>query len=248
MFSHEVDVCIANKGGLKALQHAAQYAPDPYDFSFVFTQCLSPGKSARDFVTPAGESLIHFAALGGKLSSIEMLISSHDIHVDLQTQSGWTPLMYALLPKCHSDNLYSLGTLRQSVQVAKLLLSYGANPVIITSDGWTPLHALALHMEPDLNGLARSLPLELISCGAPVDSPVPALSPKYQTSVMGKVFQNPGAQWQNLPLLHFAAQHGAVGVLRALIKSGANVAKRDKYGQTPVDAAVESEFLKKVDT
>ena len=178
------------------------------------------------------------------MSSIEMLISSHSIHVDLQMQSGWTPLMYALLPKYHSDNLYGLGTLRQSVQVAKLLLSYDANPVIITSDGWTPLYALALHMEPDLNGLARSLPLELISCGAPVDSPVPSLSLKHQTSVMGKVFQNPGAQWRNLPLSHFAAQHGAVGVVRALIESGANVVKRDKYGQTPVDAAVESESLK----
>jgi hypothetical protein len=62
---------------------------------------------------------------------------------------------------------------------------------------------------------------------------------------MGELFQSSRSQWQNLPLLHWAARHGAVGVIGALIESGANVVERNEHGQTPVDVAAESELLNK---
>ena len=244
LLSHNADACIANNEGITALQLAAQYAPDPYDFNSLLARYISSGETAADFATPSNESLLHFAALGGKRATIEMLISSHSLDVNLKTQTGWTPLMYALLPKRSAANDDGEGTLHESVRSARLLLSHGANPLITTHEGWTPLHVLSLHLDAAQDGFAKSLALDLIKLGAPINPPAPALHPLHKNHAMSQRFRDPPGQWQELLLLHWAAQHGAVDVVKALIESGVDVTEEDKYGQTAMEVAAGSDFLK----
>ncbi|KAG9251954.1 ankyrin repeat-containing domain protein [Emericellopsis atlantica] len=244
LLTHGADACLANNAGVTALQLAAQNAPDPYDFNYLLHKCVSSGRTVDAFVTESNESLLHFAALGGKRETMEMLISSYNMDIDKKTHTGWTPLMYALLPKHHAHNSRGTGTLHQSIRAARFLISHGADPLITTDEGWTPLHALSLHFDRDEDGSAKALALDLINRGAPVNPPQHALPPLQKDHAISKSYRKSLDGWRKSPLLHWAAQHGAVDVVKALLERGADVTQEDKYGYTAVELVSESHFVR----
>jgi Ankyrin repeats (many copies) len=70
------------------------------------------------------------------------------------------------------------------------------------------------------------------------------LTPRLKNHAMSEYYRKPRGGWQGLPLLNWAAQHGAVDVVKALLESGADALNKDKDGQTAIQVATKSEFLK----
>ena len=138
--------------------------------------------------------------------------------------------MFALLPKSHLNHP-TRSTLHAAVRTAKLLLLHGANPLTTTKEGWTPLHALSLHADEFPDGEAKALTSELISLGCSINPP-PALALPPGWHAMPQRIHWPKGPWKKLPLLHWAASHGAVEVMEALIENGADVLEEDMYNNT----------------
>lgn len=64
-------------------------------------------------------------------------------------------------------------------------------PMLVSTDeGWTPLHGLALHCDPDVRGKAADLTKDLISHGADPEARAPLLSPDAK-----KVVPSLGLPW-----------------------------------------------------
>ncbi|KAL2211278.1 ankyrin [Sarocladium strictum] len=211
----------------------------------MFQEYVSTARPVDTFNSDTDETLLHFAALGGKRETMDRLVSAHVHDINAKTKTGWTPLLYALLPKIKGrhNNPSGRRTLHAAIRAAKLLLSYGANPLITTAQGWTPLHVLSLHIDEFPDGEAEALTHELISLGCSINPP-PALAIAGKWHAMSEHIRYPQDRWQKLPLLHWAALHGAVDVVKALIESGANVFEQDMYNHTAKEVAESSEFLR----
>ncbi|KAH6979993.1 ankyrin repeat-containing domain protein [Fusarium venenatum] len=111
------------------------------------------------------ETLLHFASAGAQVDIVKYLLSDGvGLCVNETASRGWTPFLSALAPT--SPNIAGLS---RKIETARLLLSCGANPVVITYNGWTPLHCLAMH--PCGNGTDEEARLiqKLISKGSLVD-------------------------------------------------------------------------------
>ncbi|RYP08580.1 hypothetical protein DL764_001815 [Monosporascus ibericus] len=59
-----------------------------------------------------------------------------------------------------------------------------------------------------------------------------------------RVAEETGSLERDLALLHWAAEHGAVGVAKVLLAHGADPSARDEAETTPARAALESEYLR----
>ncbi|KAL5344787.1 hypothetical protein ACLOAV_010184 [Pseudogymnoascus australis] len=202
-----------------------------------------------------GETLLHFAAAGCCTEVMEYLLSK-GLDVNATNSNGWTPLMCALTPiDCWTTNIK---TLANAIQSAHLLLSHGADPNIVTDEGWTPLHVLALYL--DVAGKAEEFAKDLISRGADPEARALLLSPP--SSVLRSYYVRRSMPWgyrlrgvmadppvkklivrSNMMPLHWAAERGAVGVIKALLSSGVDVSAMDVDGTSPARMAAESKFL-----
>ncbi|RYP82415.1 hypothetical protein DL769_001669 [Monosporascus sp. CRB-8-3] len=150
-------------------------------------------------------------------------------------------------------------TLAEAMRAAYHLLSHGADPSIMTNEGWTPLHVLALYCDLDVTGKAAELAKHLISRGADPEARAPLLSPGNREVVpllgmpwgyrLRDTMADPSAQRmvirRDLMPLHWAAERGAVGVIRALLANGVNVSLMDVNGISPARLATESKFLER---
>ncbi|KFY37054.1 hypothetical protein V495_07416 [Pseudogymnoascus sp. VKM F-4514 (FW-929)] len=214
-----------------------------------------------------GETLLHFAAAGCRTEVMEYL-PSKGLDVNAANSNGWTPLMCALTPidrsTCWTTNIK---TLANAIESARLLLSYGADPDIVTDEGWAPLHVLALYL--DVAGKAEEFAKDLISRGVDPEARALLLSPP---SIVPRLYyvcwslpwgyrlrdvmaDPPVEKWivrSNMMPLHWAAERGAVGVIKALLSSGVDVPAMDVDGTlvdvdgtSPAKIAAESMFLKK---
>ncbi|KAI1065804.1 hypothetical protein LB507_000246 [Fusarium sp. FIESC RH6] len=201
-----------------------------------------------------GESLLHFASGGAQIGIMEYLLSDEvGLRVDDTTFRGWTPLLNALAPSSTIPGSTKL-------EAARLLLARGADPTVVTHDGWTALHCLALNSRLRQPGESENLIGELISRGVPLDSRASFAFDEHDQSrevrskhgilygclqlhhledpkSYGKVIRS------GLTPLHVAAFHGAIDVVRALLKLGADPAAEDSKGNSPARLAGDSQEL-----
>ncbi|RYP70044.1 hypothetical protein DL771_005735 [Monosporascus sp. 5C6A] len=206
-----------------------------------------------------GETLLHFAAAGCRIEVMEYLLSQ-GLDTNATSSNGWTPLMCALTPiNRNAVRKTEIKTLAEAMRAAYHLLSHGANPSITTNEGWTPLHVLALHCDLDVTGKAEELAKHLILRGADPEARAPLLSPDNTVVVpslgmpwgyrLRDAMADPSAQRmvirRDLMPLHWAAERGAVGVIRALLANGVNFSSMELDGISPARMAAESKFLER---
>ncbi len=171
LLQHGASPEVADKAGESAL-HAVAHAGTLEQFQLCLASCYDPDAALR-LRTCHNESLLHYAAAGGKSDSVRFLLS-RGLDVNLASANGWTPLICALMPT-------SVRPSYPQCSLASLLLQHGASAHALTAEGWTALHSLASY--PSGN---RGLPLEkwdsvaplvreLIARGAPLDAKVRAL-------------------------------------------------------------------------
>ncbi|EFY94031.1 ankyrin repeat protein [Metarhizium robertsii] len=246
----------------------------------IFSLYLSSAGSTADMAVENdhGETLLHWAAAGGKTDILEYLLS-HGADVNAASANGWTPLMCALAPSRESRLVGAQAKeLSAAIRAAQLLLSSGATPFFVTAEGWTPLHCLALHLDHDEDGQARLLAEQLILAGGSgrvVDARAPMLlsdrrpnrgyAPRAALTSSHIGLGDASALWgfrveeairladthpvltvkRDLTPLHWAAEHGAVGVAKALLTHGANILSEDPFGNTPAMTATASKLLER---
>lgn len=177
-----------------------------------------------------GRTLLHSAAVGGNLQLISLLVErcGKDA-VTLADPEGWTPLLSAV--SCGHE------------EVAKLLLSLGANPNAATRQGRTPLHYAAS------KGRVGMIKLLLQSGAIATTKDCTGALPLHRAAGAGRaealrellaatpkhVINAKDASGATSLLLAAVGGHQAVALL--LAGSGADVEAEDKEGQTPLGAA-----------
>ena len=126
------------------------------------------------------------------------------------------------------------------------MLNIGADPSVLSQDGYAPLHEAATH--PSLTKL-------LLSRGADVKghSPTVGITPLHVAARLGspevcQLLLDAGAninactQVGTAPL-HEAAEHGKLDVIDLLISAGATIGMEDSEGDTPLQMAVASPYM-----
>ncbi|KAI9166544.1 hypothetical protein HJFPF1_02651 [Paramyrothecium foliicola] len=92
---------------------------------------------------------------------------SQGLDVNATNYNGWTPLLCALTPKPSLDHVpeKAMNTPTEATEAAQLLLTHGADPTIATFEGWTSLHALALHYDLDICAKITGLATRFVALG-----------------------------------------------------------------------------------
>ncbi|RYP28495.1 hypothetical protein DL767_007174 [Monosporascus sp. MG133] len=220
-------------------------------------------RTAIEMRNDHGETLLHFAAAGGKVDVMEFLLAQGFVNIDEKSSNGWTPLICALAPTREGFTASRSKKLPEAIRAAQLLLSRGADPLVTTSEGWSPLHCLALHYDRGESDEAAQFASDLILRGADVEARAPFLveDPKARSPILSRhlrppwgsrvqgVFRDP-SDWHkkiipDMTPLHWAAQHGALGVVKALLAHGADPSSGSQPGPTPARVAGESTLLER---
>ncbi|KAI6750757.1 hypothetical protein HG530_014207 [Fusarium avenaceum] len=204
-----------------------------------------------------GETALHFASAGGQIDTITYLLSDHiSLDINETASMGWSPLLRSLAPM-----VPSLARTRK-IEAAQLLLAHGANPSTSTQDGWTPLHCLA--MNPS-NGNAERIDKTsqlietLLSGGICINSRASFAFDDPPSRAVRKHRVQDGIDYGCLELqyiespiewgkvlrsdltpLHIAAEFGALDVVMALLRHGADPAAEDSEGHSPARLAGDS--------
>jgi ankyrin repeat protein len=205
-----------------------------------------------------GTTLLHYAAAGAKLDVIEYLVSQ-GLDINQANANGWTPLMCALVPT--SSGFSEDGkskSISEAIQAGQILLDHGADPLVTTAEGWTPLHALSLFITRDVSRKVSAAIAELISRG--VDPNACAIFPtatgrshpappgSYWGYKLNQMIQEPDKYGialvrQGYTPLHFAAAKGSVGMAKALLANGADPSCRDATGNSAAKIAKYTWYL-----
>ncbi|KFA70890.1 hypothetical protein S40288_10092 [Stachybotrys chartarum IBT 40288] len=259
-----VSVTTPTTKGVDAPLHLAAFGSDLSTFRLFLTQSTNEDEDTLlALMNAEQETLLHYAAAGCQIEIMEFLILK-GLDVNAQSSNGWTPLMCALTPTRNwpmtSGTATTMKTPAESTQAAWLLLSHGADPTIATEEGWTTLHALALHCDLDVRGRVAELAMKFIAHG--VDTAVRAPLFTYQP-IPSRTFGKPASppqldmpwghrlrktmtntrDWRpfiiqaSLTPLHWSAQRGAAGVVKALLAAGVDTAAVDTNGRSAVDMA-----------
>ncbi|KAH6958028.1 ankyrin repeat-containing domain protein [Fusarium avenaceum] len=204
-----------------------------------------------------GETALHFASAGGQIDTITYLLSDNvGLGINETASMGWTPLLRALAPM-----VPSLARTRK-IEAAQLLLAHGANTSTSTQDGWTPLHCLA--MNPSNGNAERideisQLIETLLSGGIRInsrasfafDNPPNRSVRKHRVQdgidygcLESQYIESP-IEWgkvirSDLRPLHIAAEFGALDVVMALLRHGADATAEDSEGNSPARLAGDS--------
>lgn len=84
-----------------------------------------------------GETLLHYAAAGGKHETVEYLLSRGGFDVNNANTTSWTPIICALAPNGRTNKSEA-----DAVKSARFLLHHGAGSDAVTAQGWSVLHVL----------------------------------------------------------------------------------------------------------
>lgn len=265
LLQHGASVCQRDDAGDGPI-HWAAYGSDLRIFRVFLSSCQDQD-AVQGMKNHYGESLLHFAAAGCKVDILEFLLS-RGLDVNHRNSNGWSPLMCALAPT-HRDSFKDtrLKKASDAIRAARLLLSHGADPLVTTDESWTPLHCLALHHGHDKEGEAAQLASDFISRGADIEARAPLLVDeggsaslasfgipwgyRVQAAMDGAAAdERPPRRRQvvkpGLTPLYWAAEHGAVGVVKALLKHGAELSPTDPADITPARTAAESKLLERL--
>nr|XP_015842818.2 ankyrin repeat and protein kinase domain-containing protein 1 isoform X1 [Peromyscus maniculatus bairdii] len=171
---------------------------------------------------------LHFLVAQGSLEQVRLLLS-HEIDVDCQTASGYTPLLIA--------------TQDQQPDICALLLAHGADANLADEDGWVPLHFAAQ------NGDDHTARL-LLDHGALVNAqehegwtPLHLAAQNNFENVARLLVSrqadlNPQEADGKTPL-HVAAYFGHIGLVKLLTGHGAELNAQQRNLRTPLHLAVE---------
>ncbi len=91
LLQHGASPEVADKAGESAL-HAVAHAGTLEQFQLCLASCYDPDAALR-LRTCHNESLLHYAAAGGKSDSVRFLLS-RGLDVNLASANGWTPLIW----------------------------------------------------------------------------------------------------------------------------------------------------------
>ena len=265
LIQHGASVTLPNKQGDSPI-HLAAFGCDLRSFRlFLSPSPLRDMQEDEDtllaLTTVNKETLLHYAAAGGRVDIIDYLVS-RGLDVNAKSSSGWTPLMCALIPTyitppSDSGMAVVIKTPANATRAALCLLSHGADPCTTTAEGWTLLHALALHCNLDIGGNTAELATQFITRGvdpaarAPLLTHMAASDPDHLGMPWGHrlrdAMMNPSARRMFmqpcLTPLHWAAQRGAVGVVKAVLAANVDVLLTDASGMSPVAMAHNSKVL-----
>ncbi|KAK7225339.1 hypothetical protein V2G26_013342 [Clonostachys chloroleuca] len=252
--------CCDNEGNTPL--HSAAYGSNLSIF-LLYLSAMDPTekKSMPTLVNNYGETLLHWAAAGGKIEIMEYLISNGS-DVNEVSANGWTPLLCSLARTSDGDVFGSkLKTSWLAVRAALILLDHGANSFVSTEEGYTPLHLLAMYLDRDEAGGTAALAQELVSRGADIearasmvvsvatlrkDQNLHAHGWGWRTKQTLEKFASDAAVVSlDLPLLHWAAHHGAVGLAKVILAHGANPECADSKGMYPATSVVKSEKMQR---
>ncbi|KAF5002130.1 hypothetical protein FGRMN_613 [Fusarium graminum] len=261
LLGHQADVCRRDGSGSMPI-HEAAYGTNLRIFLLeLFTlQDQAKRDTALMSTNNYGTTLLHYAAAGAKLDTIEYLLSQ-GLDVNSVNANGWTPLMCALVPTSEgplTDNMGKPKKISEAIETAQLLLAHGADASLITNEGWTPLHCLSLYVNKGEGREVSPMIADLISRGIdPNDRAVfPCKTgygyhelPEYYWGYdLHEIVKEP-ENFENSVLrsgytaLHFAAAKGSLGVARALISHGADAASRDDDGNSAAKIATHSWYM-----
>ncbi|KAM7202708.1 Ankyrin repeat-containing domain protein [Rhypophila sp. PSN 637] len=109
-------------------------------FLLCLERCSSNAENVIRSLDRYGESLLHYAAAGGKEDIVGFLLD-RGLDVNMSSLNRWTPLLCALVPGRNGRAI--------APRVVRLLLQRGASAQVVTNEGWTPLHALATSLNLD---------------------------------------------------------------------------------------------------
>ncbi|RYP05914.1 hypothetical protein DL765_009686 [Monosporascus sp. GIB2] len=279
LLSKGATVTCADKEGETPLHWAAMNCNT--DIFHLYLSHCADKNAALSSRNHYGETLLHYAAAGGQSATIEFLLS-RGLDVNAKSDNGWTPLVCALARTQLGDPLGQFRTRRakseaEAVNAARLLLSHGADPTIITAEGWTLFHCVGSYPqkqddETDMSATAAVLAQELVSRNdmPPLDSRAqgfhrPGL---WHISYAARLDLHGSEPWgyrvsktiarcsatetdvtkHDLTPLHWAADRGAVGVVKVLIAGGAVLTSKDSTGSTPLKLAMESQSVWRYNT
>jgi len=175
-----------------------------------------------------GGTPLHYAAGYGNLKIIDFLLAC-GVDINAQNTSGDTPLHYAMRQEAEYLDF----------DVVRILLKNSANLNAVNKSKRTPLDVAIESERADANFVEL-----LILHGAKINPDWPDLFLR-RTEIESLLIENgadvaakfgPG----DITALHRAASENRVDLMRLLISHGADLEARDKRGQTPLFAAVES--------
>ncbi|XP_006833895.1 PREDICTED: ankyrin repeat and protein kinase domain-containing protein 1 [Chrysochloris asiatica] len=202
---------------------------------------------------------LHFLVAQGRMEQVRLLLA-HEVDLDCQTASGYTPLLIdaqdqqsdlcALLLEHGADaNLADedgwaplhFAAQNGDDRTARLLLDHGACVDAQEHEGWTPLHLAA---QNNFGNVARLL----VSRQAdPNQREAEGKTPLHVAAYFGhvslvKLLTGQGAeldaQQRNLRMpLHLAVERGKVRAIQHLLKSGAAPDSLDQGGYGPLHTA-----------
>jgi ankyrin repeat protein len=256
LLGHKASICQQDTYGVTPI-HKAAYGTNLR--VFLLELFSVPDQAQRDDVARTtnlyGSTLLHYAAAGAKLDIIEYLVSQ-GLDVNHANSNGWTLLMCALVPTSEgpSDSNGPKG-LSDAIQAAQLLLSHGADPLITTKEGWTPLHCISLYISLGQNEQASAAIARFVSLGADINACAIFLTdtgqrnPKPPSYYWGYQLQEMIMEPARFGIafvrskytpLHFAAAKGSVDMVRALLEHGADPSCRDADGNSAAKIATHS--------
>ncbi|TQN69147.1 Ankyrin repeat, PH and SEC7 domain containing protein secG, partial [Colletotrichum shisoi] len=153
---------LADEAGETPL-HVAAKTGTCEQLQLCLSHCRAPNAETIPPRNPHGESLLHYAAVGGRRTTVEFLLNS-GLDANVASSNGWTPLLCALSPT-------ALKTAHEMCLTANFLLQHGAGAGVVTDEGWTALHAMGswpAARDSTIRAEVANLAKRLIESGAPV--------------------------------------------------------------------------------
>lgn len=261
LLDHGADVLARDTAGNTPLHYAAFGANVRVLRLLISKIPVTASMSIINLENDAGETLLHWAAAGKNYEIVSYLLLE-GAKVNSVNKKGWTPLLCAIVPKPATEISGPGYKPHIVVETANLLLEHGADALVSSAEGWTPLHLVAAHLDTGESDLMAELAADLIARGSPIAQRA-AIQPPFEFSIYGgPEFDNvhvgiwgsraatyaseggdPDVELQDATPLHWAAYYGAVGTASALTTYGADVHAKNSRGHFPGHLAVESRRL-----